>query len=80
MNRIAALCFTTRLGTGECCKLRVRNTGSIGQSLSSHLLHIGLSPQRFLRQLPPNYSVKWTAAMSRGNLTLAVVAATYLKR
>jgi len=28
----------------------------------------------------PNYSVKWTAAMSRGNLTLTVAAATYLKR
>jgi hypothetical protein len=28
----------------------------------------------------PNYSVKWTAAMCRGNLTLTVAAATYLKR
>jgi len=28
----------------------------------------------------PNYSVKWTAAMSRGNLTFTVAAATYLKR
>jgi len=28
----------------------------------------------------PNYSVKWTAATSRGNLTLTVAAATYLKR
>jgi len=27
-----------------------------------------------------NYSVKWTAAMSHGNLTLTVAAATYLKR
>ena len=27
-----------------------------------------------------NYSVKWTAATSRGNLTLTVAAATYLKR
>ena len=35
--------------------------------------------QRFL-DLPPNYSVKWTAATCRGNLTLTVAAATYLKR
>jgi len=28
----------------------------------------------------PNYSVKWTAAMSRGNLIHGVAAATYLKR
>ena len=27
-----------------------------------------------------NYSVKWTAATCRGNLTLTVAAATYLKR
>jgi len=30
--------------------------------------------------MSPNYSVKWTAAMSRGNLTPRVATATYLKR
>jgi hypothetical protein len=30
--------------------------------------------------LQANYSVKWTAAMGRDNLTRTVAAATYLKR
>jgi len=33
-----------------------------------------------LQALRANYSVKWTAAMGRGNLTRTVAAATYLKR
>jgi len=33
-----------------------------------------------LVQAGSNYSVKWTAATSRGNLMLSVAAATYLKR
>jgi len=32
------------------------------------------------RPLMADYSVKWTAAMSRGNLTLIVAAATHLKQ
>jgi len=39
-----------------------------------------LSFARVLAAQAPNYSVKWTAAMSRGNLTPTVAAATYLKR
>jgi hypothetical protein len=33
---------------------------------------------RGLMRTRPNYSVKWTAAMLRSNLTLTVAAATYL--
>jgi len=32
------------------------------------------------RVAEPNYSVKWTAAVGRSNLTRTVAAATYLKR
>jgi len=52
-----------------------------GSSLSWGLLLVSsLSFARVLAAQAPNYSVKWTAAMSRGNLTPTVAAATYLKR
>ena len=49
---------------------------------TSELAHRRISVRRIpiYQKVPPNYSVKWTAAVGRGIFIRIVAAATYLKR